>query len=1273
MFNCSPNPSQALGYYAEVFTVNSSNFTAGSNITVDCNVTASPPRIALMAMPNLVPLGDTVNLVANITDRLNVTYASVQINGTNYSMMQVSPTANSVATLFYDGFESGSVASMGWVLNGTRYWLATNDAPENGTYEAEMQGGAGKPSFMEIDLSTSGYQNIVVSYYRQLVNLGATDSFSVQYYNGTAWTTLDSKGGVTENDTSYTYENFALPANASNLTVFDLRFSCTSAASLSESCRVDEVRIMGSSPSASLNYWVYPYQTLASGTYNLTVYANDTSGNLTPATGNFTVFAPNVTLSEDPINASGSEINLNLEIDSLNNTVVYNQTNASQHVSLQPGSYYVKIKPNLAAISQVVIPVNVTSDLPSLVDIDQPAAKSGFGRQYALRLNYPENAIVSMNPSQGNAVFTCTSWDFVNENCTGTWQKVQDIPAGQPYNLTVSSTGVFAYGEDNQSIVLTDPGGNLVYSNQTILSNSSGLVNLSIATSNALISNMTIYGYNYLAGQYDLKLTQSSSAQTAGMGFRGNSRMYSVDASGMNFTNATITIANSTGNPIYKCQNWDFTSQTCIDGNWTLFKNGSAAGQPYSVSIYPGDPGFAEIAILSAEELDQNRNFIADIYPEVSMRDYVYQMVPAGDYVRVVFQTNLTATNDIKIFATSNYSNASVQVYNENGNATLADFGNITSDGMYDVLLSNLSGMNDTFDLQVSGNPVYFDYIVDPPWSNNSYDSCINITIINASRTAQTNFPVFINLTYNSSMLANYQDLIFYSAACTQGGTILPFEIENYTAANAIIWVGIPTLNAANTTISVYYKNNTPVSSMQNVTGVWNSNFMAVWHMNSTSPSDSTSHANNGVAKSSNVSINYTGKIDSADNFVAGNGNNSYINCSNSSSLHTSGNLTVSAWVNSRNNQTADAKIVSKAASAFVAPWNEYGLSLSAATTVPKQYMFEMGFNTTLVDLHSTSNYTANGWDYVAGVYNGTAMLIYVNGALQNTTTVGGSINLSTAALLIGGWPYTLTQGWNGTIDEVEISNASFNAQWINQSYQMENNNANWVKFGAAMSRPIVSATLNSPAANAVINTTSVTFNWTCTGSSSSFTANLTIDGAVNVSAIASTNNTATTQTVTGFTLGSHTWSVTCIDPNNNSISTASRAFTVAVTPVLTSINLNSTSGSNYTWDNLTCNYNLNSSTASTAAVAWYRNGTPAMILYLPMQGNSSNALLDYSGRGHNATNFNGTVWNSTGGYDGNGSFQFNGSSYLTSPIIPTSIYLGLSRLPGISRSTIPM
>jgi hypothetical protein len=71
--------------------------------------------------------------------------------------------------------------------------------------------------------------------------------------------------------------------------------------------------------------------------------------------------------------------------------------------------------------------------------------------------------------------------------------------------------------------------------------------------------------------------------------------------------------------------------------------------------------------------------------------------------------------------------------------------------------------------------------------------------------------------------------------------------------------------------------------------------------------------------------------------------------------------------------------------------------------------------------------------------------------------------------------------------------------------------------------------------------------------------------------------------------------------------------------PEITNLSLISTSGYNLTTDDLTCTYTL-AGTATTAATAWYKDGTPRMALYMPFEGGTANAVKDYSGNNHTAT-----------------------------------------------------
>ncbi|KKN12885.1 hypothetical protein LCGC14_1011810, partial [marine sediment metagenome] len=129
------------------------------------------------------------------------------------------------------------------------------------------------------------------------------------------------------------------------------------------------------------------------------------------------------------------------------------------------------------------------------------------------------------------------------------------------------------------------------------------------------------------------------------------------------------------------------------------------------------------IEITDAEHLDSDRNFISNVYNEAVHLDNLWtEAINHSEYVRVWFEQNLSNVNDITIFARNNQSlNTKVDVYEFNTSNLLASFPNISQEGYYTILLTNLSGEDDKFDLRVNNTDdnsnafLEFDYIVDPP------------------------------------------------------------------------------------------------------------------------------------------------------------------------------------------------------------------------------------------------------------------------------------------------------------------------------------------------------------------------------------------------------------------------------------------------------------------------------------------------------------------------------------------------------------------------------
>jgi hypothetical protein len=140
---------------------------------------------------------------------------------------------------------------------------------------------------------------------------------------------------------------------------------------------------------------------------------------------------------------------------------------------------------------------------------------------------------------------------------------------------------------------------------------------------------------------------------------------------------------------------------------------------------------FNNINIIDAEHLDSNGNVINNVYNEVKDLDSLFSEVKPNEFLRVYFEKNLTNKNDITIYAKSKYNKQSrIEVYPKNSRDFITSFNNVSNEGFYKVLLTNLSSKKyyNIFDLKVLDNYVLFDYVTDPEnppgmnW-NATYDS----------------------------------------------------------------------------------------------------------------------------------------------------------------------------------------------------------------------------------------------------------------------------------------------------------------------------------------------------------------------------------------------------------------------------------------------------------------------------------------------------------------------------------------------------------------------
>jgi hypothetical protein len=171
---------------------------------------------------------------------------------------------------------------------------------------------------------------------------------------------------------------------------------------------------------------------------------------------------------------------------------------------------------------------------------------------------------------------------------------------------------------------------------------------------------------------------------------------------------------------------------------------------------------------------------------------------------------------------------------------------------------------------------------------------------------------------------------------------------------------------------------------------------------------DSSGNGNDGILVNSPVWT--AGKINDALSF---NGINSYVNVPDSTSLNTGGQITLAAWINSRNPGSATPQeIIAKNDDIH----QQYSIRIFAGKITFRFNGQSYSGNTVL---------SANTWYRIVGTCDGTSMNIYVNGALDISQPVNHPLGTDNGLpVTIGAWskpgkPFV----FNGLIDDARIYN----------------------------------------------------------------------------------------------------------------------------------------------------------------------------------------------------------------------------------------------------------
>jgi hypothetical protein len=309
------------------------------------------------------------------------------------------------------------------------------------------------------------------------------------------------------------------------------------------------------------------------------------------------------------------------------------------------------------------------------------------------------------------------------------------------------------------------------------------------------------------------------------------------------------------------------------------------------------------------------------------------------------------------------------------------------------------------------------------------------------------NFPVLLSTTDPDIITAQTDGDDFLFMNSTGAAIKLRHEIEVFSQATGtlVAWVNIPSLSSDEDTVFYMYYGNPSCINQEYPEKTWDSHYVGVWHMNDVTSStiaDSTLNDNNGVKIESNGPMQSIGKIGYGQVF---DGNNDYINCGHDSSLSITGAITLESWIyySGVSNPIYPPDAISKSTTK-----TGYGIQVDTASGT----FLRAGTGA----WYDSPQYpqSTNTWYHVVGVYDGSYLRLYINGAeISPATSYTKGFTANSADALMGKH-YDNTGFINGHLDEIRVSNVIRTSTWISTEYANHNNPYGFLSIGPEESHP---------------------------------------------------------------------------------------------------------------------------------------------------------------------------------------------------------------------------
>ena len=341
--------------------------------------------------------------------------------------------------------------------------------------------------------------------------------------------------------------------------------------------------------------------------------------------------------------------------------------------------------------------------------------------------------------------------------------------------------------------------------------------------------------------------------------------------------------------------------------------------------------------------------------------------------------------------------------------------------------------------------------------------------------TTLTNYPLLIVMTdpvLKTAPTGHVQtgfDIAFKGADTTtcNGPSTCTFnsEIESYDGAGGtvIAWVNIPVLkttaNTANTVIYINYGDSS-ITTSQNSTSTWDTNFRGVWHLNQStpttendstaSPANATSATDNGATAATSAGALIGSGISMSS---AGTGGAYYAYNSSKFDWLSTDTFTYSGWF-----KTGDANgpLLSQrdgTGNPVIDICLGYDGSTSTSTAGAPIVLVRDNNNGTFAEVPGTTAVNDSAWHLFTVTRTGGTIQLYIDaGSINSATNTGASAAITTSL----GTPYQnigregnwVSTGYGaasndarylaGTFDEYRVSNTIRSVDWITTDYKTQ-------------------------------------------------------------------------------------------------------------------------------------------------------------------------------------------------------------------------------------------